>query len=134
MKNFFVRTLLAMTLMASVNVAKSEIAVVMGTGGAPINKEKLANIYLGRSFELKPVDLPEGDNLREQFYKKATEREQAQIKAVWARIVFTGKGQPPLMLPDAVAVKKAVATDPKAIGYIDKSAVDNTVKVVMVLD
>jgi hypothetical protein len=30
-------------------------------------------------------------------------------------------------------VKKAVAADPKAIGYIDKSAVDDTVKVILTL-
>jgi len=48
--------------------------------------------------------------------------------------VFTGKGQPPIMLPNAAEVKKAVATDPKAIGYIEKSAVDASVKVVLTLD
>jgi ABC-type phosphate transport system substrate-binding protein len=31
---------------------------------------------------------------------------------------------------DSAAVKKAVAADPKAIGYIEKSAVDASVKVV----
>jgi len=38
------------------------------------------------------------------------------------------------MLPDAEAVKKAVITDPKAVGYIDKSQVDGSVKVVMTLN
>jgi ABC-type phosphate transport system substrate-binding protein len=31
---------------------------------------------------------------------------------------------------DSAAVKKAVASDPKAIGYIEKSAVDASVKVI----
>ena len=30
-------------------------------------------------------------------------------------------------------VKKAVADDPKAIGYIDKSAVDDSIKVILTL-
>jgi len=38
------------------------------------------------------------------------------------------------MLPDADSIKKAVATDPKAVGYIDKAAVDSSVKVVLTLD
>lgn len=38
------------------------------------------------------------------------------------------------MLPDAEAIKKAVATDPKAIGYIDKSQADASVKVLMTLN
>lgn len=72
--------------------------------------------------------------MRDHFYKKLTDRDPAQVKAVWARVVFTGKGQAPLMLPDAESIKKAVATDPKAIGYIDKSAVDSSVKVVFTID
>lgn len=114
--------------------AQAQVAVVTGPGGAAITKDQLANIYLGRSFDLKPVDLPEGNATREAFYKKATDRDQAQIKAVWSRVVFTGKGQAPAVQPDAAAVKKAVAADPKAIGYIDKAAVDGSVKVVLTLD
>jgi ABC-type phosphate transport system substrate-binding protein len=36
-------------------------------------------------------------------------------------------------MPDAAAVKKAVAADPKAIGYIDKSEADASVKIVLAL-
>lgn len=119
--------------MLAAATAQSQV-VIMGPNAAALTKEQVANVYLGRNFELKPIDLPEGAALREQFYKKATERDQSQIKAVWSRILFTGKGQAPLMLPDAASVKKAVATDPKAIGYIDKGSVDSSVKVVLSLD
>lgn len=112
---------------------QAEPVVVMSAGAAPLTKEQVANIYLGRANELKALDLPESPT-REAFYRKATDRDAAQIKAVWSRVIFTGKGQPPKELPDAAAVKKAVAADPKAIGYIDKSAVDGSVKVVLTLD
>ena len=58
----------------------------------------------------------------------------AQVKATWSRIVFSGKGQAPKQLDDSAAVKKAVAADPKGVGYIEKSAVDATVKAVLTLD
>ena len=106
----------------------------MNPSAAPLSKDQVANIYLGRSFDLKPVDLPESSPVREQFYKKATDRDLSQVKATWSRIVFTGKGQPPKEQADAAAVKKAVSADPKAIGYIEKSAVDASVKVVLSLD
>jgi len=122
------------SLLTACVAAQAQIAVITGPGGAAISKEQLANIYLGRSFDLKPVDLPEGNATREAFYKKATDRDQAQVKAVWSRVVFTGKGQAPAVQADAGAVKKAVAADPKAIGYIDKAAVDGSVKVVLTLD
>jgi ABC-type phosphate transport system substrate-binding protein len=133
MNNHFKHTVIASVLSLTAMAVQAQV-VIMGANAAPITKDQLANIYLGRSFDLKPVDLPEGSALREQFYKKATDRDQSQIKAVWSRIVFTGKGQAPLILPDAAAVKKAVQADPKAIGYIDKAAVDGSVKVVFSLD
>ena len=114
--------------------AHAEIVVVMAPGSAALSKDQVGAVYLGRSPDLKPVDLPEGSATRDAFYKKATDRDAAQIKAVWARITFTGKGQAPAELPDAAAVKKAVAADPKAVGYIDKAAADGSVKVVLSLD
>jgi hypothetical protein len=111
-----------------------ETVVVMSPTAATLTKDQVANIYLGRSTDLKPLDLPEGNAAREAFYKKATDRDPAQVKAVWSRIVFTGQGQPPKEVADPAAVKKAVATDPKTVGYIDKSDVDASVKVVLSLN
>lgn len=134
MKNHFKSIVIASALALTSLAAQAQVAVIMGPGASPVSKDQLANIYLGRSFDLKPVDLPEASPLREQFYKKATDRDLSQIKATWSRIVFTGKGQAPAMLADAAAVKKAVLADPKTIGYIDKASVDGSVKVVLSLD
>jgi ABC-type phosphate transport system substrate-binding protein len=114
--------------------ARADIVVIMAPGSAPLSKDQVGAVYLGRSLDLKPVDLPESSATRDTFYKKATDRDAAQIKAVWARLTFTGKGQAPAEMPDAAAVKKAVAADPKAVGYIDKAAADGSVKVVLSLD
>jgi hypothetical protein len=123
----------ALGLMLAGPALSGEIVVVMGLSAAPITKDQLADAYLGRSNTLKPLDLPESNGLRDQFYKKATDRDAAQVKALWSRIIFTGKGQPPKELPDAAAVKKAVAGDPRMVGYIDKSDADASVKVVLSL-
>lgn len=114
--------------------AFGEPVAVMGAGSPALTKDQVAAVYLGRTLDFKPVDQPEGTPVRDAFYKKVVERDAAQVKAVWSRIIFTGKGQAPKELPDAAAVKKAVAADPKAIGYIDKSAVDSSVKVVLAVD
>ena len=62
---------------------------------------------LGRNTTLRLLDLPVSNELRDAFYGKSTDRDAAQVKAVWSRIIFTGQGQPPKKLPDAAAVKKA---------------------------
>jgi hypothetical protein len=60
-------------------------------------------------------------------------RSAAQLRATWARITFTGKGTPPKELKSDADVKAFVAADPKAIGYVDASAVDGSVKAVLKL-
>jgi ABC-type phosphate transport system substrate-binding protein len=126
-------SLVAIVAMAA-HTRADDIVVVMGAGAAMLTKDQVASIYLGRNNTLKPVDLPESNPLRQAFYKKTTDRDPPQIKAVWSRLTFTGQGQPPRELADAAAVKKAVAADPKAIGYIDKSQLDAGVKVVLALN
>jgi ABC-type phosphate transport system substrate-binding protein len=49
--------------------------------------------------------------------------------------VFSGKATPPKeLLSSSADVKKFVAANPDAIGYIEKSAVDGSVKVVLTVD
>lgn len=130
-----IRYLVLTALVGVCSIANAgDVVVVMAASAAPPTKEQIANVYLGRSSDLKPLDLPESNPARQYFYKKATDRDAAQIKAVWSRLTFTGQGKPPKELADAAAVKKAVAADPKSIGYILKSDVDSTVKVILSLD
>jgi len=112
----------------------ADIVAIGNPAAAPLTKEQLADVYLGRNQALTPLDQVESAAIRAEFYKKLTGRDPAQIKAMWSRLTFTGKGQSPKELPDSAAVKKAVAADPKAIGYIEKSAVDGSVKVLVSVD
>jgi len=121
-------------LSLAVNAVAGDIVVIMARAADPLTKEQLANIYLGRSLDYKPLDLPEGTGLHDTFYKRATDRDYSQVKALWARLTFTGHAQPPKVLADAAAVKKAVAADPKSVGYIDSDDLDPSVKVVLTLN
>ena len=128
---------LACMLAAGLALGSAQAADIVAIGNpaaAPLSKEQLADVYLGRNQALTPLDEPESAPIRADYYKKLTGRDPAQIKAMWSRLTFTGKGQSPKELPDSAAVKKAVAADPKAIGYIEKSAVDGSVKVLVSVD
>lgn len=120
--------------MAATAVLAADVVVVGHSSAAAMTKDQVAEVYLGKNQSVTPLDLPEASALRAEFYKKATGRDLAQVKSTWARLTFTGKGQPPKELPDAAAVKKAIAADPKAIGYIEKSAVDASVKTLAEID
>jgi ABC-type phosphate transport system substrate-binding protein len=110
-----------------------DIVVIANPAAAPISKEQIADIFLARNNAWTPIDQSAGSSIYAEFDKKATGRDTAQVKAIWSRILFTGRGVPPKQLLDSTAVKKAVAANPKAVGYIEKSAVDASVKVILPL-
>jgi ABC-type phosphate transport system substrate-binding protein len=111
-----------------------DVVVIVNPASKPISKQQLADLYLGRGVGWIPFDQSDDSAIYTEFYKKATGHDVAQIKAVWSQILFTGRGLLPKQLHDSEAVKKAVAANPKAVGYIEKSAVDASVKVALALD
>lgn len=137
------RTLLAFALALLAHTSSPAIAadwVLVASAKSGINKldaDAASNLYLGKTSELPGVgpvallDLPEGNAIRDAFYLEATKKDASALKAYWSRMIFTGKGQPPRMVEGAGAVKKALGSNPSAIGYIEKSAVDATVKVIL---
>jgi ABC-type phosphate transport system substrate-binding protein len=124
----------AVLLSAAAFAAQAQIVVIGNPASGALTKDEVADLFLGKNQSLTPIDQQDGSPVYADFYKKATGRDVAQIKSTWSRIVFSGKGQAPKQLPDSAAVKKAVAADPKAVGYVEKAAVDGTVKVVLTLD
>jgi ABC-type phosphate transport system substrate-binding protein len=127
-------TALITAILAVARVRAEEIVVIVNPAAAPISRAQLADLYLAKSSALIPIDQAADSAIYAEFYKKATGRDAAQVKAIWSRILFTGRGVPPKQLPDSAAVKKAVAANPKAVGYIERSAIDPSVKVALPLD
>lgn len=136
------QALAAVSLLTLAQAASAQVAVIVNPKSslASMTSEQAAAIFLGKSATLPsgqtavPADLPESDKAREIFYSKAAGKSPAQVKATWARLTFSGKATPPKEVPTAADVKKHVASNPDAIGYIEKSAVDNTVKVVLTVE
>lgn len=128
---------LGLMLAASVPAFAQVVVVVGAKSGTPaLAKEQVSDIFLGRSTSLPGgasavlVDLPEASAARDEFYSKVTGKSASQAKAYWAKLAFTGKGTPPAEVGNTAEVKKTVAGTPGGIGYIEKSAVDDSVKVV----
>lgn len=119
--------------------AFADVVVIVSakSSASALTEEQAADIFLGKSNSLPgagqavPVDQSEGAAPRELFYAKAAGKNTAQLKAYWSKQIFSGKGQPPKESGDSAAVKALVAGNPNIIGYIDKSAVDATVKVLL---
>lgn len=140
MKNFVMKKIIQIGLLAiSASVAQSSLAQVVVVGAKSpatvLSREQAAALFLGKSLQLPGGGIPvvidqvEAAEVRQQFYAKVTDKTIAQAKAIWSRLVFSGKGSPPKEVANSAEVKKLVGANPDAIGYIEKSAVDASVKV-----
>ena len=128
------RCTLLLALMEVGQVRAQELVVIVNPAAPAINMEQIMDLYLGRGSGWTPLDQVATSPIYVKFYKKAIGRDTAQIKAIWSKILFTGRGLPPKQLPDSEAIKKAVAANPNAVGYIEKSLVDASVKVVLTVN
>ena len=108
---------------------------------APVTRltlSDLRDVYLGRltlivnGVEIVPLDLTEGTAERREFYMRYTGQTPAQIKAHWARQIFTGRGQPPQALTNSRAVVERLVNDAKTLGYIDSSFLDERLRAVII--
>ncbi len=129
------RFILLATAMLAAGPVQAETVVIVSQKNPATRmfSEQAAQFFLGKSTMFTPIDQAEGSPIRAEFYHKVAEKDPAQVKAIWSKLVFTGKATPPKEYRTSAEVRKAVAEDPKAIGYIDKSAVDDTVKVILAL-
>jgi len=131
-----ITALLAVALAAAALPASAETVVIVSAKNpaSRMFSEQAAQFFLGKSTMFTPIDQAEGSAIRNDFYKKVADKDAGQVKALWSKLVFTGKATAePKEFKSNAEVKKAVADDPKAIGYIDKSAVDDSVKVILTL-
>ena len=127
---------LGLTLSLSAQAQADIVAVVSAESSITrLSTGQLADIFLGKVSRFPdgslavPVDLSDGAAERDQFYAKLTGKSPAQIKAYWSKIIFTGRGQPPKAVQNGSDMKTYVAANIDAIGYMDSTMVDNSVRV-----
>ena len=117
-------------------LAAAEFAVIVN----PANTDSLdigvvKRLFLGKQSSFANgaqavcFDQPEGSATVDEFNAKVLDRSASQLKAYWAKLVFTGKGTPPEALADDAAVIAAVSSNPNGIGYVNNASVDDSVKV-----
>ena len=133
---FSIKAAIAASVVLAGTCAQAEVVVIVNPKhpAASMTAEQVANVYLGKDASFAPADLPESASQRNEFYTKVAGKDSAQVKAIWARLVFTGKTQPPKEIGSSADAVKFVAGNDKAIAYVDKGAVDGSVKAVLTVN
>ena len=129
----------AMLLLLPVLGCAADLVVIVSAKSQVLTLEpsQVADIFLGQKAyfpdgtEAIALDQSVGTPPRDVFYEKVTAKSPPLVKAYWSKMIFTGRGQPPKEISSSVAIRKLVAGDPSLIGYIDRTALDPSVRVVM---
>ncbi|HEY5799997.1 MAG TPA: hypothetical protein VIT92_07240 [Burkholderiaceae bacterium] len=111
--------------------AHAEMVVVTGKGAPAVKLEQVCAAFLGKSATPVPVNLPEGNALRDEFFKKACDKDAQQVKATWSKLIFTGKAAAkPKEVASGEDMKKLLAADNALVGYVDRAQLDASLKAV----
>jgi ABC-type phosphate transport system substrate-binding protein len=130
---------LVFTLSLGFRVVNADVVAVVSSKSpiTTLSKSQVIDIFLGKRTRLPdgssavPIDQVEGSAARDEFYGRFAAMSAAQLKAFWAKIIFTGRGQPPMAVPTSIEAKKLLLANPNAISYIDQSLVDSSLRVVL---
>jgi ABC-type phosphate transport system substrate-binding protein len=129
----------AMSAVTATDSGEMVVIVSARTSVANLRSDQVAGIFLGEGntfpdgSEAVAVDQSVGSPLRDEFYRKVANRSPALMKAYWTKMIFTGRGQPPREAPGSAAVRRLVADHPGMVGYIERAALDPSVRPVLVL-
>lgn len=115
--------------------AFAEVAVIVHPdNNSIINKDEVQRIFLGKktTFEngqsATPYNLA-NETVRAEFDSRMLDKTSSELRTYWSKLVFTGKGTPPVEFATPAELIAKVSSDPSAIGYVDAAAVPDSVKV-----
>ncbi len=123
------------TSLLSFNALASMVVIGNPSGVDNLSSSDVKKLFLGKSTKLsngttaRIVELADGSAGRSAFHEVATGRSEAQIQSAWSRLVFTGKAEAPIQVADYSAVVAEVASNANAVGYVEESALNDSVKV-----
>ena len=130
-------TTLALLAATGLAQAGDVVVIVNKANDNSVDKTLVAKIYTGESKvwanggSISAIDLTDDNPGRASFANDFIGKSPGSLKSLWTQNVFTGKAVPPKAMASDEDVKKAVAANKGAIGYIKASSADDTVKVVL---
>lgn len=132
-------TVLLILAAARPAVADGIAVIVHADRETALDLEALAQIYLKRrrfwrsGEPIVPVNREASSRSREVFRRAVLGVENTQLVVYWNREYFRGV-LPPATLASDEAIRRFVARNPRAIGYVDPTIVDDSVRVVLSID
>lgn len=99
-----------------------------------INLDDVSRIFLGKVTQypsgrtVTPITPDPKDPSYELFAKVVLKKNISQMRAYWAKKIFTGKGRPPQVVATTKELQALVASDKRYLSYIDRNDVVHDVR------
>ena len=122
----------------TISLFSSELVVVVpkNCNLQNISKKELSKIFLGKTKrfpngeEAIAVEIVD-EKYQNLFYEKIINKDEKQLKKYWAKMIFTGRAQPPKKLNTLIELKEFFKENQNAISYIPSQFLDNNLKIVL---
>ncbi|MGQ5524333.1 hypothetical protein ACUHMQ_13890 [Chitinimonas sp. PSY-7] len=113
--------------------AETVVVIAADSPISRLSRAQLAEVFSGRTrivngVMLTPIEYVEAN--REQFYQQVLGRSGNQMRAAWAKLLFTGEGQPPREFSSLNEARGQVVSAPGSITYLDASQVGSGLKII----
>lgn len=123
--------------LGNMDAARAQISIVVAKTAKldsnDVKKSEIKAIYTGNKLKwsnghkIQVVDQAE-TSLGKKFYELVLGKTLNQVRSQWTKLMLSGQASAPAQCPSDKVVKKFVASNPNAIGYIASGALDNSVK------
>lgn len=131
--------LLVCLLLASI-ASRAELLVITHAENFDVLSEnQVRNIFLGKAksypsgLAVTTYDMPLDHASYKFFVRKVLKRNESNLNAYWARMLFSSQGRPPERVNSSVEMLQRVSSDVSAIGYIASEDLDSQFKVRIVM-
>ena len=139
-KSFKITITMLLVLLQSQPLGAGELVVVTSADNVEqLSIDDVARIFLGKVTRypsgevVEPLNMDPADPSFEEFARQVLKKTPSQLKAYWAKRIFTGKGKPPRTVATVEELRALVASDKRYLSYLDKNNVDHTVRWVIEL-
>lgn len=131
--------LLAFWLVAA-GSARAETVVIVNRANAlsSLSRTELEMIYFGKmkvfgnGETAMPADLPRESAVRQDFFENILGKAEESYRLYWVRMIFSGKGHPPVAVKSEDDAVKHVTNNRGGIAFIDSGRLSPDVKAVTI--
>ncbi|MFT5659092.1 MAG: hypothetical protein ACI9KN_002374 [Gammaproteobacteria bacterium] len=124
---------LAITSMV-LSAAEDLIIITAMDNTEQIKLEDVSRIFLGKATRFPsgeivvPLNLHPSDPIYAEFARVVLKKTESQLRAYWAKQVFTGKRRPPRVISSTKELQQMIASDKQYLSYVGKSKVSRDVR------